>query len=80
MASASPTATNDDRTREFAELDLVRLKFDTADDDVIFRENALGTIVYVHERGAAFEVEFSEPISAVLTLGPLDIFPANDPA
>jgi hypothetical protein len=65
---------------EFAELDLVRLRFDTADDDVIFPENSLGTIVYVHENGAAFEVEFAKPVPAVLTLGPLDIVPADHAA
>ncbi len=79
MAS-SASRTPVDGTHEYAELDLVRLRFDTADEDTIFREDTLGTIVYVHELGSAFEVEFADPVSAVLTLGPLDIYPAGNAA
>ena len=64
----------------FAELDVVRLRFDTADEDVIFKEGTRGTIVCVHEDDRFFEVEFSKPVSAVLTLGYLDVLPITDAA
>ena len=64
----------------FSELDVVRLRFDTADGHVIYSEGTLGTIVYVHEDDRFFEVEFFEPEPVVLTLGYLDIVAFADAA
>ncbi len=36
--------------------------------DYIFPSGSCGAIVLVHRDGRAFEVEFTEPVSAVLTL------------
>lgn len=64
----------------FAELDMVQLRFDTADGETLLRGGTVGTIVYCHASGAAYEVEFAEPVGTVLTLEPLDIVPLPNAA
>jgi hypothetical protein len=78
MSKSARSLASDDV--HFAELDLVRLRHDTADGDILFKEDTVGTVVYCHEQGEAFEVEFATPVAAVLTLGPLDILPVADAA
>lgn len=47
-----------------AELDLVRLRSMLYTDDEGIPAGPLGTIVFRHDRGAAYEVEFIEPFAA----------------
>ena len=64
----------------FSELDIVRLRYDTADGETVLRQGTLGTIVLVDNEGEAYEVEFAEPVGTLWTLGPLDIVPIADAA
>lgn len=63
----------------FSELDVVCLRFDTADGDRVLEAGSIGTIVHCYA-GGAFEIEFAEPTPAVLTLEALDIAPYADAA
>jgi Domain of unknown function (DUF4926) len=52
-----------------AELTVVRLRAPTsAEAQGDLPAGSLGTIVFVHDGGEAFEVEFVEPFAAVITL------------
>jgi hypothetical protein len=60
----------------YAELDVVRLRSMLYTDDGGIPAGSLGTVVFLHDRGAAYEVEFLEPFVAVATLRPADLMPA----
>ncbi|WP_353205208.1 DUF4926 domain-containing protein [Sphingomonas sp.] len=60
----------------FAELDIVRLRSMLYTDDGSIPAGSIGTIVFRHDRGAAFEVEFVKPFAVVATLRPADLAPA----
>lgn len=57
----------------FAELDVVRLRSVVYVDDVILPTGSVGTIVFRHIHGEAYEVEFTEPVAVVLTLRSTDL-------
>ena len=51
------------------ELDRVRvLQAVTGDDDLTVPVGAMGTVVAVYADGAAFEVEFTEPVDTLATV------------
>ena len=50
------------------ELDLVRLAMDVAADDVTIPAGTEGVVVAVYAVGKACEVEFAEPVHAVVTI------------
>ncbi len=59
-------AESDGRVRE---LDRVRvLRAVTGDDDLTVPAGATGTVVAVYADGAAFEVEFTDPIDTLATV------------
>jgi Domain of unknown function (DUF4926) len=78
MASTAETGTG--RIHSFGEYDVVRLRYDTVDGEVLYRAGSIGAIVYQHESADAYEVEFSEPEWGVLTLGVSDIVGDNEAA
>jgi len=53
-------------TKAFAELDVVKAIAPIEGHRVKVLPGATGTIVFVHEAGAAYEVEFDEPIHVIL--------------
>lgn len=77
---ASQFKTTQGSTPSFDEFDVVRLRYDTANEGVIYLAGSKGAIVYIHEGFDAYEVEFSDPQWAVLTLGVSDIVPVDEPA
>jgi hypothetical protein len=56
------------RNRAPAELDSVRLRADVAADGVTIPAGAEGVVVAVYASGKACEVEFVEPVHAVVTV------------
>ena len=78
MASATPTKNTEHH--RFAELDVVRLRFDTAEGTIVYRGGTLGTIVHMFEDCHTFMVEFDDPEPTVLTLERLDVTPVFDEA
>jgi len=54
---------------------VVRLRSVVGTDAGVLLPGTLGTIVYRHGSGDAFEVEFAEPISQVVTLRLGDLTP-----
>lgn len=65
-------------TAPLEELEVVRLLVDANTEDGVLARGARGTIVHRYPRGEAFEVEFTRPIQAVVTLTPRDIERADD--
>ena len=57
----------------YRELDVVATRAAIWADDNIYPSGSLGTIVFVHRGGEAFEVEFTSPAPAVVTLEPSDL-------
>lgn len=72
MAASAPLSGN-----SFAELDVVLLRSAAFTDQGSLPIGALGTIVFRHIHGEAYEVEFTEPVAAVLTLRPADFVSAT---
>lgn len=68
MAQAPANRTPDDAGRSIRELDLVRLLAEVKLDEGRLPIGAMGTAVYRHRDGEAFEVEFIDPFPAVVTL------------
>ena len=58
---------------DFAELDVVRLRAAIYDDGRTIPIGTLGTVVFRHTGGEAFEVEFIDPVNMVVTLRPWDL-------
>lgn len=52
----------------FHELEVVRLRGLYTAPEGTLSPDAVGTIVYRHKAGEAYEVEFTEPFAAVVTL------------
>jgi len=52
----------------FHELELVRLRGQYTAPEGMLPPGAVGTIVYRHKAGEAYEVEFAEPFATVVTL------------
>jgi Domain of unknown function (DUF4926) len=77
---ASRSEKNANSIHSFCEFDVVRLRYDTADNGILYRAGCKGAIVYLHENADAYEVEFSEPEWGVLTLGVSDIVPVDEAA
>jgi Domain of unknown function (DUF4926) len=77
---ASRVEKSNDSTHSFDEFDVVRLRYDTIDDGILYRAGSMGAVVYLHEDADAYEVEFSEPEWGVLTLGISDIVPVDEAA
>lgn len=59
------------------ELDVVRLLAEVALDQGRLPIGALGTAVYRHQNGEAFEVEFMTPFHALLTLRASEVAPLD---
>lgn len=68
MAQAPAKRTPGDPGRSIRELDVVRLLAEVQLDEGRLPIGALGTAVYRHRDGEAFEVEFIDPFPAVVTL------------
>lgn len=66
-ARSDPTA--------YAELDIVRLRSMLYTDEGTVPAGSTGTIVYRHDRGEAYEVEFVVPFAIVATLRAADLAP-----
>ncbi|MGL4313100.1 MAG: DUF4926 domain-containing protein [Sphingomonas sp.] len=62
---------------DFAELDLVQLRSTIYDRGHSFRVGTIGTVLFRHPGGEAFEVEFASPLPAVMTLRPWDLADVN---
>ncbi len=60
----------------FEELDVIRTRATLSVEGGIVPSGSLGAVVLVHRDGKAFEVEFTDPICAVITLEASDIEPA----
>lgn len=60
----------------FEELEVVRTRAAMRIDGHRLPSGSLGAIVLVHAGGQAFEVEFTTPVAAVVTLAAGDIEPA----
>ena len=69
------TTAGPDRIEELAVVKLVRGI--TADGGGHVPQGSLGTIVFVHNEGEAFEVEFTKPVAALVTLRRADIEPTE---
>ncbi|MCP3733280.1 DUF4926 domain-containing protein [Sphingomonas sp. RP10(2022)] len=74
MATSSPKLPED--RSPFDDQALVRLRSVVGTDAGVLLPGALGTIVYRHDGGDAYEVEFSDPIALVVTLRGGDLSPA----
>jgi|GEM_PF-4567599 len=53
-----------------AEFDRVRLTSDVSDSSGHYQAGSTGTVVHVHGEGAAYEVELTHPVHAVVTITP----------
>lgn len=60
----------------YGELDIVRLRSMLYTEGGSIPAGSIGTIVFRHDRGVAYEVEFTDPFAAVVTLLPADLVPA----
>lgn len=60
----------------FEELEVVRTRAALRIDGYRLPSGTLGAIVLVHAGGQAFEVEFTTPVAAVVTLAAGEIEPA----
>ncbi len=56
-----------------AELDRVRLARNVVGPEGSFSEGSTGTIVHVHRDGAAYEVEITAPVHAIVTVVAADV-------
>lgn len=66
MATAHPITT------ALPEYALVRLRGDRDTPDGLVPGGSTGVIVWVHDNGAAYEVEFDTPVRTVVTLTTAD--------
>jgi hypothetical protein len=61
------------RPRAFAEYSAVTLKRSLIHDNVTFPAGTRGVVVHRHRDGIGYEVEFSRPVEAVLTVMGADL-------
>ncbi|MCJ2134919.1 DUF4926 domain-containing protein [Methylobacterium sp. J-026] len=67
--SGVPSPTGADADEPVRELDRVRvLRSVIGDDDLTVPAGATGTVVGIYADGAAFEVEFTEPVDTLATV------------
>ena len=63
-----PSQQEHDSGPVLAEFDMVKTRVAISIDGRILPSGSLGAIVLIHRDGRAFEVEFAEPVPAVVTL------------